>query len=97
MAELGKRSGLILATGGGCVTREENYPLLRQNGSIFCLERDLEKLPTDGRPLSQSTKLAEMYRIRKPLYNRFADYAINNNGSPDAAAEDILKRWEETP
>lgn len=96
LAELGKQSGLILATGGGCVTREENYPLLHQNGRIFCLNRELEKLPTDGRPLSQSTKLAEMYRVRKPLYESFADYQIQNNGSPEAAAEEIRKLWEET-
>ena len=31
LSELGKRSGLVIATGGGCVTREENYPLLRQH------------------------------------------------------------------
>lgn len=96
LAELGKQSGLILATGGGCVTREENYPLLHQNGTIFCLERDLGKLPTDGRPLSQSAKLAEMYQIRKPLYDRFGDHRVNNNGSPEAAAEEIRKLWEET-
>ena len=96
LAELGKQSGIILATGGGCVTREENYKLLHQNGTIFCLNRELEKLPTDGRPLSQSTKLAEMYRVRKPLYESFADYQIQNNGSPETAAEDILKLWEES-
>jgi len=96
LAELGMQSGLILATGGGCVTRGENYPLLHQNGTIFCLTRDLQKLPTDGRPLSQATKLAEMYQIRKPLYDRFADHFIDNNGSPEAAAQDILKLWEET-
>ncbi|MBQ3147004.1 MAG: shikimate kinase [Oscillospiraceae bacterium] len=97
LAELGKQSGLILATGGGCVTREENYGLLHQNSRIFCLNRELEKLPTDGRPLSQATKLSEMYQIRKPLYHRFADHFISNNGSPEAAAEEILKLWEETP
>ena len=96
LAELGMESGLILATGGGCVTQEENYPLLRQNGRLFCLLRDLDKLPTDGRPLSQATKLAEMYQVRKSLYNRFADHLIDNNGSPETAAEDILKLWEET-
>ena len=97
LAELGKQSGLILATGGGCVTRAENYSLLHQNGTIFCLNRDLEKLPTDGRPLSQATKLTEMYRVRKPLYESFADHQIQNNGSPEAAAEEIIKLWEETP
>ena len=94
--QLGKRSGLILATGGGCVTREENYPLLHQNGTVFCLDRGLEKLPTQGRPLSQTTRLTEMYQVRKPLYDRFADHHINNNGSPETAAEDILTLWEGT-
>ena len=41
IAELGKRSGAVIATGGGCVTREENYDLLHQNGIIFWLERDV--------------------------------------------------------
>ncbi len=39
LAEQGKRSGIILSTGGGCVTRPENYPLLHQNGTIFRLTR----------------------------------------------------------
>ena len=94
LSDLGKLSGLIIATGGGCVTREENYAHLHQNGTVFCLERELEKLPTDGRPLSQSTRLAEMYRVRKPMYNRFADHHIDNNGSAEAAAEEILTLWE---
>lgn len=96
LAELGKQSGLIIATGGGCVTQDRNYPLLHQNGTIFCLERALDKLPTDGRPLSQSTKLTEMYRIRKPMYDRFADHHIDSNGTVAAAAEEILRILEGT-
>ena len=94
LAELGKQSGLIIATGGGCVTQDRNYPLLHQNGTIFCLERALDKLPTDGRPLSQSTKLTDMYRVRKPLYARFADHYVDSNGTVEDAAEDILKILE---
>ena len=78
LSELGKQSGLVIATGGGCVTREENYNLLHQNGRIFCLNRELSALPTHGRPLSQAIKLEEMYRIRKPLYDCFADHQIDN-------------------
>lgn len=96
LEELGKQSGLILATGGGCVTRDQNYPLLHQNGTIFCLCRDLDLLPTEGRPLSQSNKLQDMYRVRKPLYDRFADHMIDNNTTAEAAAEQILHIWEET-
>ena len=94
LAELGKQSGLIIATGGGCVTREENYSDLHQNGTIFCLNRDLHTLPTDGRPLSQSGKLEEMYRIRKPLYDRFADYHIDNNGGVETTVSQILAALE---
>lgn len=93
--ELGKQSGLVIATGGGCVTRDENYPPLHQNGRIFCLNRSLSSLPTDGRPLSQNSALEEMFRIRKPMYDRFADYHIDNNGEPQQAAEEILHIWEE--
>lgn len=97
LAELGKRSGLVIATGGGCITREQNYPLLHQNGTIFCLDRDVASLPTDGRPLSQTGKLEEMYRIRKPLYDRFADHHIDCNTTPEAAANQILRILEERP
>ena len=91
IAELSKRSGIILATGGGCVTRGENYPLLHQNSTIFWLQRDISKLPTDGRPLSQTGKLQEMYARRAPLYARFADQIIDNNGTLD----DTLKAIKE--
>ena len=86
LSDLGMRSGLVIATGGGCVTRERNYPLLHQNGVCVWLTRDLAKLPTDGRPLSQKGKLEQMYQIRKPLYERFADVTVSN----DAAVEDCV-------
>lgn len=91
LQDLGKRSGIILATGGGCVTREENYPLLHRNGSIFWLQRSIDALPTDGRPISQTTDLQELYRIREPLYQRFADHIIPNSGMPEEAAKEILQ------
>lgn len=88
---LGKQSGLVIATGGGCVTRKRNYPLLHQNGTIFWLTRDLGKLPTDGRPLSQSSKLSDMYRVRKPMYEAFADCIISNEGEPEHTITQILE------
>ena len=91
LAELGRQSGLVLATGGGSVTREENYPLLHQNGDIFCLQRALERLPSAGRPVSQALGAQTIYAQRKPLYARFADAMIDNNGPPEAAAAQILE------
>ena len=93
LGDLGKQSGLVLATGGGCVTKQDNYPLLHQNGTILWLQRDLDKLPTDGRPLSQAIKLADMYAVRKELYAKFADVMIDNNGDADQTLEQILN-WE---
>ena len=91
LKELGRQSGLVIATGGGCVTKARNYPLLHQNGTIFCLNRDLEKLPTDGRPLSQANRLSDMYKVRKPLYEAFADFQIDNNGDAEGTATQILE------
>ena len=95
LSNLGMRSGLVIATGGGCVTKGRNFPLLHQNGTIFWLKRDVASLPTDGRPLSQYNSLVEMYRIRRPLYEAFADYLIDNIGDPADAVRQIINIWEE--
>lgn len=89
LASLGKQSGLIIATGGGCVTRQENYPHLHQNGTIIWLQRDIQALATDGRPLSVAGSLEQMYCSRKPLYEAFSDYQVENR-TPRQASEEIL-------
>ena len=95
LARLGKASCLVIATGGGCVTREENYPSLHQNGRIFWLKRELSLLSKEGRPLSRTTTPEQMYRIRQPLYSRFADHCIENSGTPAETAGTIAAIWEE--
>lgn len=97
LAQLGKQSGLIIATGGGCVTKPRNYPLLHQNSRIFWLQRDLQNLPTTGRPLSQSGNLADMYALREPMYRQFSDHVIDNNRSMEETLDQILAALEETP
>ena len=87
LAELGKRSGIILSTGGGCVTREENYPLLHQNGRIVWITRALDRLPTAGRPLSENADLRELYARREAAYARFADCSVANDASLSACAD----------
>ena len=90
----GMRSGLVLSTGGGCVTREENYDLLHQNGTVFWLRREIDRLPKEGRPLSLKNDLHAMFETRRPLYERFADYVIDNNGSLQETVEAILEVLE---
>ena len=92
LAALGKLSGTVIATGGGCVTREENYPLLHQNGTIVRLRRDLKKLPREGRPLSLGRDLGELYEQRKAYYERFADLSVSNDGTPEQTVRAILEK-----
>lgn len=94
LAELGKQSGFVIATGGGCVTQERNYPLLHQNGTILWLTRALDKLPTEGRPLSQTGKLQQMLATRQPMYRRFADAVIENDGTVEETLAQIRAALE---
>ena len=81
--EAGKQTGCVISTGGGVVTRNENYAPLHQNGIIIHLTRKLDHLPTEGRPISQKTDMATLWQQRKALYERFADLTIDNNGTPE--------------
>ena len=88
LCEVSKESGLVIATGGGVVTRRENLDPMRQNSLIVWLLRDLSLLPKDGRPLSQTNSLTEMFKVREPMYRAAADCIADNNGS----LEDTLKQ-----
>lgn len=88
--QAGMMSGAVIATGGGVVTRQRNYAPLSQNGRIVFIKRDLARLPTRGRPLSQTTPPEAMYAKRLPLYEAFADATVDNNGSVEDTVADIL-------
>ena len=90
-AEAGKLSGKIILTGGGVIKDERNYASLHQNGRIYHLIRDISVLPTNGRPLSQGTDLSAMWREREPLYARFRDVEIQNDGSLQETAAAIWR------
>ena len=74
-----KREHCVIATGGGCVKRAENYDILHKSGKVLWLLRDLDKLPTEGRPISENTDIRALYAEREPLYRRFADASVDNN------------------
>ena len=93
LAELGRRSGCVIATGGGCVTRPENEPLLRQNAAVIWLQRALDRLPISGRPVSCCTPPEVLYAQRAAAYARFSDGTADNNGTPDETVRQILEAW----
>lgn len=98
--QAGKRAGCVIATGGGVVTRPENFDALRQNGVIFHLERPLDALSQAGdRPLSATPeRLARLWKERGPLYAALRDHAVDNREA-QAAARQIMAlftaHWEE--
>ena len=83
--------GVILVTGGGVITRAENEAPLRSNGRICQICRPVSELSREGRPLSIGADLTQMEAVRMPLYKQFADTEIENNSTPEAAAERIWR------
>ncbi len=79
-AELGKQRGLVIATGGGAILREENVYALKQNSLMIHIKRPLEELAMKGRPLSKDIEeLRKMEAVRMPIYEAAADMTIDNS------------------
>ena len=91
LCEVGRQSGLVIATGGGIVTRPENLDPMRQNSTVIFLRRPLDRLPVEGRPISQANDLETLYRRRLPLYQQAADWAVDNIDLDNTISE-ILRR-----
>lgn len=95
--ECGKEKSLVIATGGGAVTRPETMRALQQNGEVLFIERPLESLATDGRPLSSGgmEALRSMYEKRYPLYRQYAACAIDNSGSLEDTVKAAMEGYYE--
>ena len=95
--EISKKNGIIIATGGGCVLREENVNALRQNGRLYFLDRDLANLtPTDSRPLATKKEAIEkLYNERYDIYTSMCNCRIDGNLTPEAEAKLIEKEFLE--
>lgn len=92
--EIGKEKELIIATGGGVIVTPENHDALRQNGTVVFINRDINILPTDGRPLSQKNNLNDMFNIRLPLYRSICHHEIDGNGTVEQVADRIKELFK---
>ncbi|MCL2055950.1 MAG: chorismate mutase [Oscillospiraceae bacterium] len=77
LEELCKRSGIVIATGGGVVTRPENRRIIRQNSTVVFLDRDITKLDLTDRPVSQRDGITALAQHRLPIYRQWCDYTVN--------------------
>ncbi len=91
--EAAKQNGVVIATGGGAVLREENVNALKEGGRLFFIDRPLEKLvPTSSRPLSSDREaITKRYNERYSIYCGAADVRIDADDAPTAVAEKIIK------
>ena len=90
VAQAGRQSGVVIATGGGAPLSAENRASLRQNGRIYYIERDLAALAREGRPLSSGAQALEnMYAARLPVYRALCDREVRNTRSAAACAAEI--------
>lgn len=87
--EVGKEKELVISTGGGVIVTPENHDALRQNATVVFINRDIDVLPTDGRPLSQKNNLHDMYKKRLPLYRSICHHEVDGNGTVEEVAERI--------
>lgn len=95
--ELSAQSGLVIATGGGAILREENCRALKRNGRLYFLDAPLSRLKaTKDRPLSDSEeKLKKLYEERLPIYRASADVIVpEGDGAEDSAHYILQKRRE---
>lgn len=93
VACLSKRTGAVIATGGGSVLDKENVRALKQNGIIFYLIRPLNLLPTDNRPLSKNG-VENLYNARRQFYTLAADITVDGSSTVTAAAKEIIEKYE---
>ena len=91
LCQAGRASGTVIATGGGIVTRRENWAPMRENSTVIFLWRPLDQLPLDGRPVSKANPLEELYEKRLPLYEKAADLTVDND-QVDRAVDEIIRR-----
>ncbi|MDA0425082.1 shikimate kinase AroK [Stutzerimonas frequens] len=91
IADLCRLDGVVLATGGGAVMREDNRKALRAGGRVVYLctsvDQQLERTARDrNRPLLQSADprgvLANLMAVRDPLYRSIADVIIETDERP---------------
>ena len=96
IAKLGTETGLVISTGGGCVTVPKNYAHLRQNGRIYQLTQPVEKLSTSGRVLSGGgiERLRELEETRTPMYESFAQCIVEHNRNAPETVAVILEDFE---
>lgn len=101
--ELTRRSGIVLATGGGAILLPENRQALRERGLVVYLETSVAQQVNrvrrgENRPLLAgasdiAARLEGLMTVRDPLYRELAHLTLRTDGRRVAhVVEEILAR-----
>ena len=95
LADIGKRTGQVIACGGGIIKTPANVHAMRQNGCVLWVQRPLGKLATGGRPLSQGgAALKQLQAERTPLYRAAAHAVLDNSSTLANAVQAAVQLFE---
>lgn len=91
--EISSFQGAVIATGGGAILNETNVEMLRENGIVYFIDRDINSIAaTSDRPLSSNRKdLEKRYAERYPLYKERCDRHIVITNTVDENVQKIKK------
>lgn len=96
LEKYGKEKGLVISCGGGAVVNPNAYNNLKQNGVIIHIQRDINKIQSTGRPLLKDTEAIQtIYAQRMPIYKKFADIEIDNNGEISDTLKNLTEKLNE--
>ncbi len=99
LQQLTELKGIVLATGGGAILREENRKLLKENGIVIYLQcsidRIMERTRRDTqRPLLKTAnpkeRIEQLYKEREPLYLNCADLVVDTGIMQSKAAVNYI-------
>ena len=102
LLQLAEQKNLVVAAGGGAVTRAVNRDAMRSSGVVVYVKRSVENIvgqvDCSGRPLlaGGAEKLFGIYAARKSLYEGCAHFTADNNGSEQEGLERIKEILHET-
>jgi len=103
--ELTQIDGIVLATGGGAILREENRQVLKKNGYVVYLQCSVDKIlqrtkRDTQRPLLDTTnprdRIEKLFSEREALYLSCADFKIETSSMQSkAVVQNILDEYND--
>lgn len=79
--------GAVVATGGSVALEEEAMAHLSQNGTVVfvrlpyaTIEKRLQNMRTRGIAMEKGQTLRDLYNLRQPYYERWADITVDPDG-----------------